>query len=207
VSYILDEADLLMETIDKKLIDAHCQGSPTAFEQIVRRYGANILGYLKRMCGSRELAEDFFQETFKRVHEKAHTFRGENFKSWLYTIATRVAINGLRQHKRLKFISLNQKAEYPNIDCEEPNTAAIIDNSNNPSDRAVVDEQKEHVRQAVKSLPDRQRATLILAYYEQLTYPQVAQVMGCSVGTVKTQMYRALKTLAQKLGEFDREAK
>jgi RNA polymerase sigma-70 factor (ECF subfamily) len=139
------------------------------------------------------------------VHEKAHTFRGDNFKSWLFTIATRVAINGLRQRKRLKFISLNQKADYSDIDCDGPNTAAILDNSQNPSDRVAIEEQKEHLRQAIQSLPERQRATLILAYYEQLTYPQVAQVMDCSVGTVKTQMYRALKTLAQKLGEYNRE--
>ena len=202
-----DDAEILMETTDKKLIDAHCQGSPTAFEQIIHRYGANILGYLQRMCGSRELAEDFFQETFKRVHEKAHTFRGDNLKSWLFTIATHISINSLRQSKRLKFISLNQKAEYSDTDCEVQSTTAIIDNSHNPSERAAIEEQKELLRQAIQSLPERQRATLILAYYEQLTYPQVAKVMGCSVGTVKTQMYRALKTLAQKLGEFGKEEK
>jgi RNA polymerase sigma factor (sigma-70 family) len=56
-------------------------------------------------------------------------------------------------------------------------------------------------------LPDRQRATLILAYYQQLSYPEVATVLGCSVGTAKTQMYRALRTLAQKLPEFGGETK
>ncbi len=196
-----------MQSTDKKLIDAHCQGSPTAFEELVRRYGASVLGYLQRMCGSRELAEDFFQETFKRVHEKAYTFRGDSFKSWLFTMATRIVINSQRQRKQLKFISLNKKTEYSNVDCEKLETADISDNSHNSSDRVAVEEQKEQLREAIESLPDRQRATLILAYYEQLTYPQVAQVMDCSVGTVKTQMYRALRTLAKKLGEFNREAK
>ncbi len=196
-----------MESEDKKLIEAHCQGSPTAFEELMRRHGARVLGYLQRMSGCRELAEDFFQETFKRVHEKGHTFRGENFKSWLFTIATHIAINGMRSNKRLKFVSLNQKTDCANGTYNESRTDAILDNTHNPSEQAANEEQKEQVRQAVQSLPERQRATLILAYYEQFNYPQVAQVMGCSVGTVKTQMYRALRALGQKLDEFAREAK
>lgn len=196
-----------MESTDKKLVDAHCQGSPTAFAELIRRYGSSVLGYLRRMSGSRDTAEDFFQETFKRVHEKAHTFRGDNFKSWLFTIATHVAVNGLRSNKRLKFVSLNQSGGCTGGDCEESAAVVISDNSNNPSDKVAEKEQKEQVRRAVDCLPGRRRAIFILAYYEQLNYSQVARVMDCSVGTVKTQMYRALRTLAHKLAEFDREAK
>ena len=67
------------------------------------------------------------------------------------------------------------------------------------SQEAVKIEQIEQVQQAIQSLPEKQRATLVLAYYQQLSYPEVAEVLGCSVGTVKTQMYRALRTLAKKL--------
>jgi len=72
-----------MENTDKRLIDAHLRGDKTAFGELVRRYGDSVLGYLMRMTGSREQAEDFFQETFKRVHEKADTLRGKRFKPWL----------------------------------------------------------------------------------------------------------------------------
>jgi RNA polymerase sigma factor (sigma-70 family) len=68
-------------------------------------------------------------------------------------------------------------------------------------------ERKEQVRQALELLPTKQRATLVLAYFQQLTYPEVAQVLGCSVGTVKTQMYRALKTLAQRLPDISEDMK
>ncbi len=184
-----------MENTDKSLLDAHRQGDATAFAELVRRYGNSLLGYLMRMCGNREQAEDFFQETFKRVHEKAHTLRGEQFKSWLFTIATRVAIDGLRRRRRLQVVSLTQK-----VDCAEGRCAiAVADASCEPSQEAVRAEQKEQVRLAIESLPDRQRATLVLAYYEQLSYKEVAEVLSCSVGTVKTQMYRALKTLSQRL--------
>ena len=191
-----------MQNTDKSLIDAHRQGDPAAFGELVRRYGDSVLGYLTRMSGNREQAEDLFQETFKRVHEKAHTFRGPQFKGWLFKIATRVALDGMRQGKRAKAISLNQQLDCDNPDSGQLGTVALADNSCNPSEQALKAEQTEQVRQAIGSLPSKQRATLVMAYYQQLSYPEVAEVLGCSVGTVKTQMFRALKTLAHKLPEI-----
>jgi RNA polymerase sigma-70 factor (ECF subfamily) len=191
-----------MEKTDKSLLDAHRQGDATAFGELVRRYGDSLLGYLIRMSGSRERAEDLFQETFKRVHEKAHTFRGPQFKGWLFKIATRVAIDGVRKANRLKVISLNQESDCGGRDGESLEAVAVADNSCNPTEQAVRAEQTEQVRQAIQSLPTRQRATLVMAYYQQLSYREVAAALGCSEGTVKTQMYRALRTLAQRLPEI-----
>jgi len=190
-----------MENTDKSLIEAHCQGDPKAFEEIVRRYGNGILGYLIRMTGNRQQAEDLFQETFKRVHEKSHTLRGAEFKSWLFRIATNTALDGLRKKIR---VGLREKS-LTFVDCDGEKTAGPVtaDYSHNPSVELEKAEQIEQVRQAIISLPDRQRATLVLAYYQQLSYSQVASALGCSVGTVKTQMYRALRTLAQKLPEIE----
>jgi len=196
-----------MKNTDKSLIDAHRQGDKTAFGELVRRYGDSVLGYLMRMSGSRERAEDLFQETFKRVHEKAHTLRGNRFKPWLFTIATNVAIDGMRRRKRLQVVSLNQKLDCADGRCEELGAVAVADNRYEPSQEVIRVEQKEQVRQAVDLLPAKQRATLVLAYYQQLKYQEVAEVMGCSIGTVKAQMYRALKTLAQRLPDVSREVK
>ena len=191
-----------MENTDKSLIDAHRQGDPAAFGELVRRYGDSVLGYLIRMSGNREQAEDLFQETFKRVHEKAHTFRGPQFKSWLFKIATNAALDGRRRSRRMKAISLNQKLDSDNMNSEQLGVIAKADDSYNPSDQASKAEQAEQVRQAIELLPERQRATLVLAYYQQLSYTDVAQVLGCSIGTIKTQMFRALRTLADKLPEI-----
>ena len=196
-----------MENTDKSLIDAHRQGDKTAFGELVRRYGDSVLGYLTQMTGSRERAEDLFQETFKRVHEKAHTLRGNRFKPWLFTIATNVAIDGMRRRKRLQVVSLNQKLDCADGRCEELGAVAVADNRCEPSGEAIRAEQKEQVRRAIELLPANQRATLVLAYYQQLKYREVAEVMGCSTGTVKAQMYRALKTLAQRLPDVSREVK
>jgi len=183
---------------DKSLIDAHCGGDRTAFGEIVRRHGDSLLGYLMRMTGNREQAEDLFQETFKRVHEKAHTFRGEGFKSWLFTIGTRLAIDGLRKKKRRPVVSLNRVAGCAEGNCDELGAVTASD-CLDPSQEAIDAEQKEQVRRAVDELPGKQRATLVLAYYQQLSYPEVAEVLGCSTGTVKVQMSRALRTLARRL--------
>jgi RNA polymerase sigma-70 factor (ECF subfamily) len=197
----------LMVSTDKSLIEAHLMGDTTAFGETVRRYGDSLLRYLTRMTGSREQAEDLFQETFKRVHEKAGTFRGTRIKSWLFAIATNVAIDGMRKSKRLHFVSLNQKLDCDDEGRQDLSTVAVADDSYGPSQNAFVAEQKQQVRQALELLPARQRATLVLAYYQQLSYPEVAQVLGCSVGTVKTQMYRALKSLAQRLPDISGVAK
>ena len=184
---------------DESLIAAHLQGDPTAFRELVRRYGDSVLGYLFRMTGNRDQAEDLFQETFKRVHEKARTYRGGSLKSWLFTIATRVTIDLVRRRKRLTLVSLNQDS-----DCDQENpaqqaSALAAEDAVDPADEMVKEEQKEQVRRAVESLPVGQRAALVLAYYQQLSYREVAEVLGCSVGSVKTQMSRALGTLAKRL--------
>jgi len=136
------------------------------------------------------------------VHEKAHTFRGPQFKGWLFKIATHVALDGFRRGKRVKAVSLNQQLDCGNRNSDQLGAVALEDNSCNPSEQALKAEQTEQVRRAIQLLPERQRATLVLAYYQQLSYTDVAKALGCSIGTVKTQMFRALKTLAQKLPDI-----
>ena len=190
-----------MMNTDESLIAAHCRGDQNAFGEIVHRYGDSVLGYLIKMTGDKEQAEDLFQETFKRVHEKSHTFKGAEFKSWLFRIATNITYDGFRKKQRTEPKCL--KANFSTEDGDDPVSMATADNTFNPSVATVKAEQVEQVRHAVESLPDKQKAALVLAYYQQLSYREVALALDCSVGTVKTQMYRALKTLAQKLPEVE----
>ena len=142
-----------MEQTDKSLIEAHCRGDATAFGQLMRRYGSSVLGYLMKMSGSPEQAEDFFQETFKRVHEKAHTFRGEKLRPWLFSIATSVAIDGFRRQRKLAYVSLNQIASRPAEDGENLSLAVSAERGSNPYEELVKAEQKEKVKQAIELLP------------------------------------------------------
>jgi RNA polymerase sigma-70 factor (ECF subfamily) len=183
-----------LEQSDKNLVAAHLRGDATAFGEIVHRYGDGVLGYLIRMTGNRDQAEDLFQETFKKVHEKADTFRGGSFKSWLFTIATRLTIDNARRRRRRGTVSLDRQN-----DGEEDAASRIACEGPDPADAMLREEQRSQVRRAIASLPMKQRATLVMAYYHQLSYPEVAETLGCSVGTVKTQMSRALASLAKRL--------
>jgi len=189
----------LTEITDESLMAAHLRGDRAAFGELVRRYGDRVLGYLLRMTGNRDQAEDLFQETFKKVYEKAHTFRGARLKSWVFTIATRTAIDAARRRKRRKALSLDQETACGSDEGCSLAAVTVDAEATDPADALVREERKQQVREAVETLPVKQRATLVLAYYQQLSYPEVAQVMGCSVGTVKTQMSRALATLARRL--------
>ncbi|MCF7975627.1 MAG: sigma-70 family RNA polymerase sigma factor [Phycisphaerae bacterium] len=185
-----------MQPTDRKLIERYVQGDRTAFNDLIRTYGPSVLGFLRRVCHNLDDADDCFQETFRRVHEKAHTIQGDTFKPWLFRVATNVAMDRFRRQKRERAVAL---------DCELASPEALspletaVDASASPENEVIQDEQVRQVRQAVASLPERQRTTLVLAYYQKLSYTQVAEVLGCSVGTVKQQMFRALKALAVKL--------
>lgn len=195
-----------MEDTDRSLIEAHLEGDRAAFAELIRRHGDSLLAYLTRLCGNREHAEDLFQETFRRVHEKAHTLRGNRFKGWLYTIATRVALDGFRKRTRLRAISIDQSPDCKGENCQAYSTVAMAEICPDPSDAAVREEQKEQVRRALDSLPAQQRATLVLAYYQQLSYREVAEAMGCSMGAVRQHMFRALRALARILPDVSRAA-
>ncbi|MHC4116974.1 MAG: RNA polymerase sigma factor [Planctomycetota bacterium] len=134
-------------------------------------------------------------------------FPGDLQKGWLYTIATRVAMDSLRKSKRVQMVSLNSKVDCDGDNCPELGAVMAADECDDPSQEAVRAEQKQQVRRAVESLPDRQRVTLVLAYYQGLTYREVATALDCSIGTVKTQMFRALRTLAQRLPDVSGVAK
>jgi len=177
-----------MERTDELLLKAYREGDETAFPELLRRYKAPLFGYLMRMARNQEMAEDLFQETFLRVFEKAHTFRaGATFKSWLYTIATRIAIDHQRRSKHR-----------PQLQAGE-SKSPVPSTGNDPAVETAQSELRATVKQAVDALPPKQRAALVLSYYQGHTYPEVAAIMGCSLSSVKTHMSRALKTLATRL--------
>jgi RNA polymerase sigma-70 factor, ECF subfamily len=185
-----------MPDTDQQIVEACQKGDAAAFEELVRRYGSSVLGYLTRVCGDHHRAEDCFQETFGRAYQNLHQVRPGGFRAWLFRIATNTAMDGYRQQNRVRMTSLDRTDEQGNPGAAQN---AIADPMPGPAEAASRQEQVAAVRRAVASLPDRQRATLVLAYYQKLSYAEVAEVLGCSVGTVKTHMSRALTALAGRL--------
>ena len=186
------------EPTDETLMMAYQHGEKNALDALVRRYADQLLGYLIRLCGNRQQAEDLFQETFLRVHRKAARYDSQQrFKPWLYSIATHASIDVARRRRaQPQTVSLDEST-----DDAHPMTDRLSDGRPDPAAAAVSADQREHVRAAVSSLPPGQRATLVMTYFEGMTYVEAAKALGCSLGTVKKQMSRALQSLARVLPE------
>jgi RNA polymerase sigma-70 factor (ECF subfamily) len=189
-----------MEVDDRELLWAYLRGDRTALEQIIRLHGDCLFGYLIKMSGDRVQAEDYFQETFRRVCEKAVTFRGGQVRAWIFRIATNIVMDGFRKRKRQPMLRLSQIQDCGDADIALAEAKVI----SSPSEDAQRQEEKEMVRRIIEELPAGQRTILVLSFYQQLSYAEVAEVLNCSIGTVKTQMHRALKKLADKLPDRDR---
>ncbi len=185
-----------MSESDRKLADAHIQGEAGAFEALVRRYGPAVLGYLTKMTHNPHQAEDFFQETFRKVYQKLHTFTGDDLKPWIFAIAANTAFSGFRKEKHRPAVSIDQPCpdgvNCPGLQMEDTKEA-------DPALAAIREEQKQQVRKALRELPEKQRAAVILFYYHKFSYFQIADALQCSIGAVKTQLFRAMKQLADRL--------
>ncbi|MHC4552786.1 MAG: RNA polymerase sigma factor [Planctomycetota bacterium] len=186
----------MTQLTDRNLVDAHLSGDPQAFESLVSRHGPSVLGYLTKMTHNRDRAEDIFQDTFRRVHEKADQFRGESLRPWIFKIASNAAVNEYRKEKRTAAVSLSQSTS-----CEDGHNCPTLENTlaadtDSPDDQLAQQDQRKQVRESLLKLPEKQRSALILSYYHKMTYKEIAEAMDCSVSSVKTHLFRALKKLA-----------
>ena len=189
----------MTQQTDRNLMDAYLAGDDEAFELLVRRYGAAVLGYLIKMTHNQDHAEDLFQETFQKVHQHAAAFKGEDLRPWIFKIATNAALNRYRKEKKYAAVSLSSP-----IECSDGVHCGTLESTlpattPGPADELALDENRRTVRRALDQLPAQQRAALILNYYHRMTYQQIAESLGCSVGAVRTHLFRALKKMAAML--------
>ncbi len=185
---------------DEELLHRLRHGDDAAFEMLVRRYEGELFGYLRRYLRDEILADDVFQNTFLQVYLKRHQYEeGRPVRPWLYTIATRQAIDAMRRHGRHQAVSLEQPCEEAGETCtlhESLPGASLC-----PLDRAEALEQAERLRAEVDRLPDFLRQVLLLAYFQGLKYREIADALGIPVGTVKSRLHAALRRLQESWAE------
>lgn len=175
------------------------EGLQPDFNELIRRYERELYRYLARYLGDAALAEDVFQNTFLQVHLKRALFEdGRPFRPWLYAIATHQAVDALRKTGRRPTVSLDQRSGSSGD--SEPGTLIDLLVGGGPGPLAELQEKERQawVRTSVDRLPDTLKQTLILAYYQDLKYREIAEMLQIPVGTVKSRLHAALA----KLGEM-----
>jgi RNA polymerase sigma-70 factor (ECF subfamily) len=188
-------------TSDHALLEATRTGDQDAFAELVSRYRNQITSYIYRMTNDYDGAVDLAQETFVRVYRAADRYqRSYAFSTYIYRIATNLAISELRKRKRRKLISLT--GFFQSSDGVEPREF------DPPDERALVDselvdaERRNAVQRAIGTLPEKYRAPLILRDVDGRSYEEIARILETSEGTVKSRISRARGFLREKMTAY-----
>jgi RNA polymerase sigma-70 factor (ECF subfamily) len=179
--------------------------SQVAFEELVRRFEREIYSYLRSYLGDAHLAEDAFQATFLQLHLKCHQFEPDRrLRPWLYTIASNQATDLLRRNRRHKAASLSTAAGYDGSSDERQSLDGLLEATDaGPSERLESAEDCQKARSAVEKLSGKLRQMLDLVAYQGLKYREAAGVLGIPLGTVKSRMNKALRSLRKALSSPD----
>jgi RNA polymerase sigma-70 factor (ECF subfamily) len=170
---------------ERAAIAACRRGEREAFDALVARYQRTIYRLCYRYVNNHEDANDLAQDAFLKAWRAISSFRGESaFSTWLY----RIAVNACLNHRALKRPTTQELPE------------ALVDPRPGAQADAERDDEARLLRAAVSRLPERQRATLILKIYHDLTHEEVAEILGSSVGTVKANLFHALANLRRQMG-------
>jgi len=185
---------------DEELVAAFVDGSEEAYTLLVRKYQNPLVNYVYRILGDYDDALDVVQDTFVRLHGKAHTYRPvAKFSTWIYTIAANLAKSDLRRRKWRMFSHTRLGAEGRG---DAPRFIDDTDGSPQPdlsADRAML---SERVQEALMLLPHRYRQPVVLFYLEDLPYGEICAILGIRIGTLKSRLNRGRTMLARGLGDW-----
>ena len=177
-------------------------GDESAFETLYRRYEKPVFSFIYRMTNSTSDAEDLCQETFLKVVRAKRRYRANGkFKTWLFRIALNLCRDRIRRMKFRSHGSLDSLEISPNGGNNQARKG-FFDSSPDPAKRAETQEMKSLVRQAFIALTDDQRTVVILRQYHELKFPEIAEIMKCPVGTVKSLNYRGHQKLWKVLSLY-----
>lgn len=180
-----------MET-DIELMRRVKSGDDSAFTELMKRHYKSIMNFIYRFTNDRNDSEDLAQEVFLRVYRSVRDYKPQaKFSTWLYKIATNVCLTELKMKRRMNNVSLDEIQENKHD----------IGDTNSPSGYDLINRRdiKDSIFQALNSIPERERVSIILCKYEGFSYDEVADVIGCTVGAVKTYIHRGRMKLIDRL--------
>jgi RNA polymerase sigma factor (sigma-70 family) len=181
----------LVNLTDKEIVEQIKNGDDRAFGELVNRYEKKVFFIAKRMLNDDDEARDASQEVFIKLHDSLRRFRGDaNIYTYIYRVATNVAISFLRKRKVRSVVRLDDVLNTMVSHGDEPER---------DSDKA---ELKRLVASAVESLPAQQRQVFVLRFYEELSYEEISRILNRSLGALKANYFHAMK----KIGEYLKDA-
>lgn len=179
---------------DASVVGAFLGGEERAFTELVERYQTRLLNFIYRTIGDRERAEDLVQEVFIRVYRHLHRFdRTKKFSTWVYTIASNLAKNELRNRSRNPLVLF--QAIRANWDDEE-RPLQFEDTTARPDDMFRRRHLRALVEETVARLPEHHRQVFVLRELEGKSYEEIAEITDCNLGTVKSRLNRARNAFA-----------
>ena len=179
---------------DARVVQAFLDGEPRAFTELVLRYQTRLLNFIYRTIGDRERAEDLVQEAFVRVHRHLHRFdQNRKFSTWVYTIASNLANNELRNRSRNPLVLFQSIRKEWDADARP---LQFEDSSARPDDLFRKRHLRELVEWAVTQLPEHHREVFVLRELEGKSYEEIAEITDCNLGTVKSRLNRARNSFA-----------
>jgi RNA polymerase sigma-70 factor (ECF subfamily) len=180
---------------DTAVVSAFLDGEERAFQELVERYQTRLLNFIYRTIGDREKAEDLVQEVFIRVYRHLHRFdRSKKFSTWIYTIASNLAKNELRNRSRnplVLFQTIRKNWQ------DEDRPLQFEDHTMRPDDLYRKRHLRELVESSVSQLPEHHREVFVLRELEGKSYEEIAEITSTNLGTVKSRLNRARTSFAE----------
>src|ERR1700761_9044673 len=189
------------ETLESDLVKSACQGDLRAYDELVKRYQERIYATVYHMTGNHEDANDLAQESFIKAYSALKSFKGgSSFYTWLYRIAVNKTINFLKQRKNKYHLSLNDidfNAEH------DPDLMALISDKTPTRDVGLSELQKK-LNEALLKLSEPHRMVVVLHDVQGVSHEEIAEIMGCNIGTVRSRLFYARKQMQTFMAEYIR---
>ncbi len=172
-------------------------GDSASFALLLEKHRGPVIHFIVRMVTNQAVAEELAQEVFLRVYRSRGSYEpSAKFTTWLFRIATHLALNWIRDGK-------NEKGqESLDADVQDGISRQVADRQISVEQQMIRDVRLREVRQAIESLPEKQRAAVLMHKYEEMEYSQIAKVLVCSESAVKSLLFRAYETLRSRLAHM-----
>ncbi|MCD6662447.1 MAG: RNA polymerase sigma factor RpoE [Comamonas sp.] len=185
---------------DLQLVERTVAGDQRAYELLVIKYQRRIERLIGRMVRDVDLVQDIAQETFLRAYRALHQFRGDaQFYTWLYRIAVNTAKKTLMDLKRDPLITESALRSAVDDDDETSVMTRELTTDDTPETLLAAQEVAQAVNTALQALPQELRQAVTLREIEGLSYEEIAQAMGCPIGTVRSRIFRAREAISAKV--------